>query len=393
VAHERAERVDAIVLGVGAMGSATAAFLARYGQRVLALEQFQLNHALGSSHGRSRILRTAYSEGAEYVRLAERARALWLDLEREVGVELLRPTGGLLIGPPDGRTVGGALRSARAFVLPHELLDPPQVAERYPAFRLLPGEKAFFDPSAATLFPERCLESWVKVGRGLGAEFHIGERVVGWSADARTVTVRTDGATYRAATLVICAGPYLPTIVPGLDLPLALERQVMFWYGPRPERAAVFRPDAMPVFLWERGLGRGYYYGVPDFGDGVKVAGHGGTPLDTMDRVERGVTPDDRAGVEPFAREALDGLGDVRDAVTCVYTNTPDGHFLLDRHPRHANVFLVSPCSGHGFKFSSAIGEAVAQWIVRGRPALDLAPFALARRLSARPPAPPTPPG
>jgi sarcosine oxidase len=377
---------DTIVVGAGAAGSAVACFLARRGQRVLLFEQFELNHVRGSSHGRTRILRTAYSEGSEYVPLVRRARALWLELGEETGRELFRPIGALILGRPDSRVVSRALATARAVRAPHEVLSADAVRSRFPAFAPDDSEVAILDREAGALFPERCIETFVELARNSGAHVRFGEAVKNWRSDRSKVRVNTDRATFSGRALVLAVGSWLPAVVSDLGVPFEIERQAVFWFGPRRDEAT-FGPDRMPAFVWQR-RAQGYFYGLPNFGDGVKVASDEGTVVESPDRVDRAIADADRTPVRKFVERRIPGAdGPELDATTCIYTNTPDRRFLLDIHPSFPNVWIASACSGHGFKFASAVGETLADWIVDGRPGIDLSSFRydLARRAAPTP--------
>ncbi len=368
---------DVVVVGLGGAGSATAFHLAQGGSRVLGLEQFGPVHAHGSSHGRTRIYRTAYLEGAEYVPLVRRAQELWFSLQETSGEPILRKTGGLMIGRPDSRTVGGARRTAQTCALEHEMLSAADVARRFPQFALRDDEVALWDPNAGALFPENCIRVHAAGAVDAGAELHYGEAVQSWTAGRESVTVHTRSGEYRARSLVVTAGAWTASAVPELSLPLEVERQFMLWF-PATDRS-VTGPERMPVFLWERGPEE-HTYGVPDFGDGVKVGTWRGKVAARPEEADREFHESDAAPIRAFVATALRGVGARESTHTsCLYTNAPDHHFLLGRHPSHANVVVVSACSGHGFKFTSVIGEVVAR-LARGEdPGYDLAGFDPAR--------------
>jgi sarcosine oxidase len=365
--------LDAIVGGLGGAGSATAYHLARSGSTVLGLEQFGPVHAHGSSHGRSRIYRTAYFEGPQYVPMVQRAQELWRELEKDSGEHVIHPTGGLVIGNPDSGYLAGAVRTATRCGLAHEKLDAAHVGARFPAFVLRENESALYDPAAGVVFPEVAVRCHASGAAERGAELRYGTRVTGWTSDGETVTVRTPSAEHRARTLVLTAGPWTTQMVPDLALPLTLERQFQLWFpGTRPD---LVRPDRMPVFVWDRGP-EIQTYGVPDFGEGVKVGAWTGRPAATPETADRTFREAEAEPVRRFVAASIRGVADhEREAVSCLYTNAPDHDFLIGRHPRYANVLIVSACSGHGFKFTSVVGEIVAR-LTRGEPpGFDLTPF------------------
>ncbi len=360
------KRYDAIVVGSGAMGSSIANQLAARGVRTLVLEKFTLNHPYGSSHGRTRIIRTAYAEHPSYVPMVRRAFELWRELETRSGRRLLVMTGGLMIGRPGTWLVKGTLRSAKEHRLPHSVLSPREVAERFPPFKLGEHEVAVHEDEAGFLFAEECIQAMKDGAEEEGAEFRFGESVTGWDSRGDSVSVRTSKGSYSAGKIVLAAGAWLPYLVPELRLPLTCERQTVFWFKPKRD-AEAFSPERMPVYVWELAR-RGIFYGIPDNGDGVKAAQtHGGT-LTTPENVERRVTPRDQKPVRDFLKEHLPSAeGKVLSSTTCIYTDTPDSDFIIDFHPKDRKVLIVSACSGHGFKFASVIGEIVSDLTLEGK--------------------------
>jgi sarcosine oxidase len=371
-----ASPADVVIIGLGAMGSQVAHALARRGRRVVGLDRFSPPHAFGSSHGRSRIIREAYFEEPAYVPLVQRSYELWTELQRESGQTLLRLTGGLMAGPADGVLVRGARRSAAVHGLPCEDLSAPEIRKRFPAFAPDPGMVGVFEPRAGVLFPEACIEAALQGAAAAGAELRVDEEVEEWRADSGAVQVRTARGSWSAGTLVIAAGPWLPRVVPGL--PLTVARQVLHWFEPLADHG-LFAPEACPIALWEVEGGR-IFYTFPDLGDGVKAAIHHEGEITDAERVRREVTPEDEEAVwSLLGRLVPSAAGRRRESAVCLYTNTPDRNFLIDRHPQHEQVLLVSPCSGHGFKFAPVIGEIVADLVTEGASRFDLRPFALER--------------
>lgn len=370
-------RFDVIVAGLGAMGGAAAHHLARRGLRVLGFDRYAPPHALGSSHGRTRIIREAYFEHPVYVPLVQRAFALWRELEAEAGRALLRTTGALMLGRPDSQAVRGTLRSAEEHGLPYERLSAAELRERFPALRPAPETVGILEPRAGALDVEAAVRAHLDAAHGHGARLRFDEPVVDWGAAGGGAWVRTPAGRYHADALVLAAGAWMTELAP--TLPLSVRRQVQLWFRParEPDR---LRPGAFPVFLWELAPER-VFYGLPDLGDGVKVARHhGGAPVAALAGVRRDVDPGDVAEVRGFLRQCIPAAdGALLEASVCLYTNTPDGHFLIDRHPQHARVWLVSACSGHGFKFAPVVGEQIAAGVTTGRIAPELAPFRLAR--------------
>ena len=372
---------DAIVVGLGAMGAAAARALSRRGLRVLGLDRFAPPHAMGSSHGDTRIIREAYFEHPSYVPFVQRAYLLWEEIERETGRGLLSRTGGLMIGPREGALVRGALQSAEAHALPHELLDADGIARRVPAFRPRPDWVGVWEPNDGVLRPEAGIAAMLATAARHGARLHTNEPATGWRADGDGVAVTTARGTYRAAACVLAAGAWMPRLLP--DLPLTVARQLLFWFETVGARNA-HDAGLCPISIWEYGEER-FFYSFPRGEQGVKVAiHHHGAPADP-DRLDREVTPEEVAEVRALVQEYMPfASGPLRASVACMYTNTPDGHFVLDRHPDHDRVLIVSACSGHGFKFAPAVGEAVADLLVEGRTRHDLSRFG-ARRWSGGP--------
>jgi len=371
-------RYDVIVAGLGAMGSAAACHLARRGALVLGLDRFTPPHASGSSSGKSRIIREAYFEHPAYVPLVRRAYELWRALERDSGRELLRETGGLMIGPPDGALVSGALLSARTHDLPHEILDAAELRKRHPAMRPEAGVIAVWEPRAGVLFPEACIAAHLDRAARAGATFRTDEPVLAWRAADGGIEVTTAAARHRASKLLIAAGSWATRLLPELQLPLTVRRQVLFWFEPA-ARAEQFAPERFPVFIWEDEPGR-FFYGFPDLGEGVKIARHQEGEESDPDRVRREVAASEAAPIRAVLERLIPAApGRLRESAVCLYTNTPDSHFILDFHPAHPEVLIASPCSGHGFKFAGVLGEAMADLLLGGRPRFDLGLFRLGR--------------
>jgi len=375
----RLRSYDAIVIGLGAMGSATLYHLARNGVSVLGIEQFGPVHALGSSHGDSRIIRETYFEHPLYVPLVQRAHELWRELEEMNGAALLKITGGLMIGPPDGMVVAGTLRSVREHGLPHEVLTPAQVTERFPAFQPRDDVIAVLDPRAGYLDPEACTRTHIAAAVSAGAEVRFEEPVIDWSADADEVLVTTSGGTYLAGRLVLCAGSWTGSLARVDGLALTIERQSVFWFdpGPSPE----YESERFPIYAYEFKPGT-ICYGFPRLPRGVKASVmHDGQTVSDPGKVDRRVKPAEIEALRAALRPILPGVASapVLDSSVCLFTNTSDHDFVIDFHPRHRNVLVSSPCSGHGFKFASAIGELQAELVLNGQTAFDLSPFAIGR--------------
>jgi len=370
----------AIVVGLGAMGSATLYHLARRGWRVLGIEQFTAGHDRGSSHGDSRIIRETYFEHPLFVPLVRRAHELWLELEKESGESLMTITGGLMIGPTDGSIVSGSLRSATEHNLPHALLTPEEVHERFPPFRLAKGLVAVLDPRAGFLDPEACTRAHLRLAQDAGAAVRFNEPLLDWNISSDSVRVTTASEAYTADRLVLAAGPWNSGLVPDLELPLTIERQAVFWLDPG-ANATGYDVGQFPIYAYEYVAGN-ICYGFPRLPRGVKASVmHAGETVRHPDKVNRTVGKSEvnplRAALRPILPEIADSP--VRESDVCLFANTPDHDFIIDFHPFFPQVLISSPCSGHGFKFASAIGELQADLLAKGKTDFDLSPFRLDR--------------
>jgi sarcosine oxidase len=371
---------DVIVVGLGAMGSAAAWQLARRGRHVLGFDRYSPPHTMGSSHGRSRIIREAYFEHPGYVPLLRRAYECWAQLEQDSGRQLLRQTGGLMAGPEGGMLFTGARRSAVEHALPHEVLTAAEIRRRFPGFTPPDDTVGLLEPRAGILCPEGCVEAALCVARRHGAELRTDEPVLSWRVDGDGVTVSSAGGTHRAERLVLSAGPWMPSLLGAWGHALQVERQLFHWFeaARNPE---LFRPERCPVAVWEYAPER-IFATQPDTGDGLKAGIHHEGETTDPDRVRREPTAEDELVMRRLVERYMpDAAGRVREARVCLYTNTPDHHFVIAVHPEHPQVIVASPCSGHGFKFASVVGEILADLATEGRSRFDLSPFALSRML------------
>ncbi len=357
-------KYEVIVIGLGAMGSATVYQLARRGHRVLGLDANARQHKFGSSHGTSRIIREAYLEGSDYVPLVQRAYELWRQLEAETGHELLKITGGLTIGEPQSNFVSGALASCKRFNLPHEYLTASEVNQRFPGYTLTEYLMAVYEKNAGILFPELCVTSHLDMAARYGGEIRHEEQVLGWTSQDNEILVETSQSSYRAERLVITTGPWASELLADLGIPLKVQRIVNVHFEPNsPER---FVPELFPVYLLE--VPEGEYYGFPLLpGEGLKLGRHDIGEICTPQTINRTVDLSEienlRVIVERYMRG---GAKSFKWSLTCMYTNTPDRNFILDRHPAHSNVVYGCGFSGHGFKFASVIGEVLADMVIDG---------------------------
>jgi sarcosine oxidase len=365
---------DSIVVGLGAMGSAAAYHLARRGSSVLGFDRFHPPHAHGSSHGATRIIREAYFEHPVYVPLVQRAYALWHELAQRSATALQQTTGGIMIGSPTSDVVVGALRSARQHLLAHELLSAGDIRRRFPALQPSDDMVGVLEPRAGVLFPEKCIAAHLTLACEAGAELHVDEPVLRWGTAGDDVRVTTGRGEYRARHLIVTAGAWTTALCPDLALPLSIERQAVYWFEPS-KPSDVLKVGRCPVHIWQFD-GRHFFYGFPDLGDGIKVARHHDGSDVAPDAVNREISSEEIDDIRALVRRFVPRAdGALRSSIVCLYTNTPDEHFWIDRHPAHPQVLIVSACSGHGFKFSSVIGEIVADWALDAGSRFDLALF------------------
>jgi sarcosine oxidase len=368
---------DVIVVGLGGMGGAAALHLAGRGAKVLGLEQFDIPHARGSSHGVTRIIRLAYWEHPSYVPLLQRAYALWRDLEQRTGERLLVVNGSIDAGGENSRPIAGALQACADFGLPHDRLDAAQLAARFPGYRLPNDIVAVFQPDGGFLLAERCLLAQLAVARAAGADLRFQQSATGWTVAEGGVTVRTTRETYRARRLVVTAGAWAGTLLSGYRKMLSAERQVMFWTSPRnPELVTVER---FPVFYIH--VNEGAFYGFPIWERGFKIGKyhHRGQAADPDVPVPQPDQEDERILRAALIRYFPAADGPAVAAETCLFTNTPDEHFLIGPVPGQPEVIMAAGFSGHGFKFCSVVGEILADLALDGATRHDISLFDPAR--------------
>lgn len=372
---------DVIVIGVGGMGSATVYELARRGKKVLGLEQFDIPHNMGSSHGITRIIRMAYFEDPSYIPLLRRAYELWDSLERESGKTLFIRTGGLDAGAADSVVFKGSLYSCQVHDLPHEILGGAEINRRFPGYQLPPEMQAVFQPDAGCLLPEQCIMAFVWAAQAQGATIHGREPALAWSAEGDGVRVRTGRGTYTADKLVISAGAWAGKLIPRLATLAVPERQVLIWMQTR--RPDLFTPARFPVFIVEDD--EGIYYGFPEYGiPGFKFGLYNHlkevVDPDTVDR-DRMTARDEAVLRHAAERYFPEGTGPTLSLKMCMFTNTPDEHFILDLHPDYPQVAIAAGFSGHGFKFCSVVGEIMADLALEGASRHDIGLLRLGRLL------------
>ena len=377
----RSENFDVIVLGVGAMGAAACWHLAQRGVRVLGVEQNGIPNSLGSSHGYSRAIRLAYFEHEDYVPLLKRAWQLWQDLEHVSGQTLLYKTGCLYLGPPDSELTRGSRQAAQTHGLPHQALSRETIADRFGQFNVPDDYVGLFETLGGTLRPELSIATMAGEALKHGAILHGNTTVTQWEASPGGITVQTAaGETYHTAHLVISGGAWSSRLIDSLGVPLTVTRQVLGWVWPQmPSRFTL--GAGFPTWAIEHG--DEFHYGFPMLPDnpGFKIARH--SPLGeitTPETVRRAATREDEETFRPaLARFFPLADGPTLAVRTCLYTNSPDGHFILDRHPDHSNVTVACGFSGHGFKFAPVIGEALADLATSGTTDLPISFLGLER--------------
>jgi len=361
------EEVDVVVVGLGVMGAATLAALARRGVRAVGLERFDVPHALGSSHGGTRVIRKAYYEDPRYVPLLHDAWDAWRRLEREVGEPLLLQTGGLHFGPADSPGLQGVLDAVGRHVLAHEVLDARAICARYPVFAPASGDVGVLEREAGVLFAERSVQALIEVALRGGAAVHAREALSALDLDGPRVVIRTARRALACRRVVLTLGPWWPEHAP-IRAPVALEveRQVQLWV--RPADPAAFRPDRLPVFLRFGVDPDDLFYGLPEAHfPGLKVAAHHGGEATSPEHVDRTLRPDDEARVRRFLVAHLPSAnGPLLAARVCLYTNSADAHFRLGLHPDAPDVVVGTGFSGHGFKLAPVVGEILADYAVDG---------------------------
>jgi monomeric sarcosine oxidase len=363
---------DVIILGTGGVGSAAAYHLARRGAKVLGIDRFQVGHDRGSSHGETRIIRQAYFEHPDYVPLLLRAYELWRELEQESGMDLLHQVGLLQIGPPGGAVVRGVLSSAQQHHLDVRQHSADEIHERWPGFRAPAGYVGVYEAAAGYLRVERCVLAHLAAAKASGAEFQFGSAACSRRLEHAGVTIETEkGDTFHAKKLIVAVGAWSPVLLADLKIALEPRRKHVYWFPTDSDR--YHQDHGCPTFLYE--LPGGVFYGFPVIDElGLKVAEHTGgqAVLDPLND-PRDLDPVDLARVEGFLIEHLPQIGRpfTRRGV-CFYTMSPDEHFLVDRHPEHENVFFAAGLSGHGFKFTSVLGEALADLALEGKTCLPI---------------------
>lgn len=383
---------DTIVLGLGAMGSAAMYQLAKRGNRVLGIDQYSPPHTKGSSHGDTRITRLAIGEGEQYVPFALRSHEIWREIEQETRQSLLVTTGGLIIGSRNAPASHGAAnfverttKAARKFGIEHDVLNATEIRRRFPSFAIRDDEYGYYEKEAGFLRPETCIQTQLELAERYRAVLRKNEKVleVISSASGDSVQVRTDQGIYEAEKAVLTVGPWIKDFLPEhLANRFTVYREVLYWFNSKRELDQ-FTPDKFPIFIWVSDRDVDVLYGFPMIdgpNGGVKVATEQFTVSTTPETFKEKVTADEIAVMQRHTQQYIPSLdGDCVKAASCKYTCTPDFGFIIDRLPDHPQVIVASPCSGHGFKHSAAIGEALAEMATQDRSKIDLSKFGFGR--------------
>ena len=364
---------DAIVVGVGSMGSSTCYYLAKQGYQVLGLEQFDIPHELGSHAGQSRIIRKAYFEHPDYVPLLEAAYKNWKDLESETGAQLYFKTGLLYFGQKESPLIKGLRLSAEKYKVPVESIDEQRIRERFSHFNIPDGYEKLFEPDAGFLPPEKSILLYVERALHLGATIRSKERILAWNKSGDTITVKTNRDTYQCKRLILTSGPWTKKMIPALEKNLNVTRQMIAWMQPKTWKK--FELGQFPCWTIADHDGKGIFYGFPilpvdRFGGpiGLKLAHHYHGAVSDPDHIDRVPTYEDERVLTDALRKFIpDGYSSTLAMKTCMYTNTPDENFILDFLPGYdTSVVVAAGFSGHGFKFASVVGEIMTDLAMKG---------------------------
>jgi sarcosine oxidase len=384
------QRYHTLVLGLGAMGSAALYQLAKRGARVAGIDQFSPPHTLGSSHGDSRVTRLAIGEGAHYSPLVMRSHELWREIEDETGRDLLTVTGGLIISSRSTSShmhvadfFGTTVAAAEAYAIAHEILDARAIRQRFPPFAVRDDEIGYYEYEAGFVRPEACIAAQLSLAEKYGATIRRNEKVLGFEENSSGVTVRTGKGTYTADRLIVSAGAWLPQLITHqYAQPFKIRRQVLFWFAPQGP-IAPYEIGTFPIYIWEVQGRPQAIYGFPAIdgaNGGIKIATAQYETETTPEAVDRAVSDAEKRAMHDYIAPYLPGFSDnCVKAAACLYTITPDAEFVIDTHPEMPRVIVASPCSGHGFKHSAAIGEALAEIVTQGKSRLDLSAFKFTR--------------
>ena len=385
------ESFDTIVVGLGAMGSACIYQLAKRHNRILGIDRFSVPHDYGSTHGESRIIRQAIGEGEQYVPLVLRSYELWRALEKETGQTLLTTTGGLILEPEKsvvlthGRHnfLAQTIDCAKKFNIRHDILETKEIKKRFPQF-ILTNELGYYEYETGYLRPELCVQTQLQLAENYGATIRLKEKVTSIDSHGNSaITVVTDRSTYTAEKLVLSAGAWLAGFLPEYGEIFKVYRQVMHWFRIEESARETFAPGRFPIFIWIFDKGGDFaFYGFPTLdGATLKIAGEQYSESTSAESVERTIGKEENAlAYSTYVRGRFHGLTRVSERATaCLYTTTPDSHFVIDFYPGNDRIVIASPCSGHGFKHSAAIGEVVCELVMLGQSRIPIDAFRIDR--------------
>lgn len=371
---------DVIVIGAGSMGMSAGYYLAKKGVKTLLVDAFDPPHTNGSHHGDTRIIRHAYGEGRKYVPLALRAQELWDELQKETSLPIFKQIGVLGFGPSDSAFIEEAIASGRQYALPLELLEAEEVNKRWPGVRLPEGFHACFEPTSGVLFSENCVKAFRQLAQEHGAALSVYTLVEDIAVNRDFVQIETSKGAYTAEKLIVTAGAWNGQILSKLKLDLSLQpkRQTVGWFACD---ESLYNDSVFPAFFADTGTAQ--YYGFPSFnGSGLKLGRHDYGQVTDPDQINRqfGIYPEDEGHIRRFLEVYMpQAAGTLKRGRVCMYTKTPDDHFIVDVHPAYDHVVMAAGFSGHGFKFSSVIGEVLSQLAVDGKTEHDISIFSVTR--------------
>jgi len=369
---------DVIIIGLGAMGSAASYYLSKNGVKVLGLDTYEPPHKLGSSHGHTRVIREAYHEGTSYVPIVKRAYELWNELDHEIEDKLILEYGGMYLGD-DGKYLSDAKKSAKKYDIPIKEFSSKEIKEKYNILNPPNNFKGLLENRSGAVFPEKAISNFLSKSINNGSSHNYNEKVIGWEKQSKFYKVETDKNNYFAEKLIFSSGAWIKNLVPSLKLPVKIERQVLFWFNPIKDKDK-FHYSNMPNTGWDLDNGMEFYTQPNIENKGFKVAMHHNGKFISENDLNRESNPDDLSIVKNFLEEYIPlANGKLIDSRVCVYTNTPDLDFIIDFYPNDENLIICSPCSGHGFKFTPAIGEICSELVINNGTNYDLSEFSIKR--------------
>ena len=369
---------DVIIIGLGAMGSAASYYLSKNGVKVLGLDTYEPPHKLGSSHGHTRVIREAYHEGTSYVPIVKRAYELWNELDHEIEDKLILEYGGMYLGD-DGKYLSDAKKSAKKYDIPIKEFSSKEIKEKYNILNPPNNFKGLLENRSGAVFPEKAISNFLSKSINNGSSHNYNEKVIGWEKQSKVYKVETDKNNYFAEKLIFSSGAWIKNLVPSLKLPVKIERQVLFWFDPIKDKDK-FHYSNMPNTGWDLDNGMEFYTQPNIENKGFKVAMHHNGKFISENDLNRESNADDLSIVKNFLEEYIPSAnGKLIDSRVCVYTNTPDLDFIIDFYPNDENLIICSPCSGHGFKFTPAIGEICSELVINNGTNYDLSEFSIKR--------------